>query len=127
MIYNQVFNYLYYNKRDLAEELKKEIWGFEEIIDTYNGESLQLILLHFIMDYDTDILAVCLHGVDEALKCKVFSCLSLRSRRDVLFELESDPLLPVKYVQSMQGRFCDTAMNLNAEGKILAIFEEIVS
>ena len=127
MIYNQVFNYLYCNKRDLAEELKKEIWGFEEIIDTYNGESLQLILLHFIMDYDTDILAVCLHGVDEALKSKVFSCLSLRSRRDVLFELESDPLLPVKYVQSMQSRFCDTAMNLNAEGKILAIFEDIVS
>lgn len=99
---------------DLAEEIKRLMFVFEDIIGL-DDRSIQLVL----REIDTKDLALALKGSSEEVKKKIFKNMSERAQNILKEDMEYMGPVRLRHVEEAQQRIVNTIRRLEEAGEII--------
>lgn len=98
---------------DLAEEIRKLLFVFEDIVKLEDRD-IQLVL----REVETKELALALRGVSDEVKDRVIANMSQRGSEMLLEEIEFSPPQPRRAVEEAQSRIVAVLRRLEEEGAV---------
>ena len=99
---------------DLAEEIKKKMFVFEDII-TLDDRSIQKVMRHV----DTSDLAKALKAVDPEVQDKIYRNMSKRAAQMLKEDMEYMGLIRLKDVEEAQQKIVNIIRKLEEQGEIV--------
>lgn len=111
-----IFENLEVNNVELAEEIRKRMFVFEDIL-TMDDRSIQ----RFIRDCDGNDLVLALKVANEELAEKFFQNMSTRMAESIRDDLEVVTNVRMRDVEEAQQRIIDVIRGLEAQGQIIIV------
>jgi flagellar motor switch protein FliG len=102
------------DSKDLMQSIQDNMFVFDNLIMS-DDRSLQTLL----RSVDTELLTLALKGADEALREKLFGCMSTRAASNIKDEMEALGPVRLTDVQEAQKQIIDVARRLSDEGTIV--------
>jgi len=99
---------------DLAEEIKKRMFVFEDIL-TLDNRSIQ----RFLREVDNNQLAIALKGTNDEVKNKIFANMSKRMAEMVKEDMEFMGPVRLKDVEEAQQKIVNVIRKLEDAGEIV--------
>ncbi len=100
--------------RNLAKEIQESMFTFDTLI-LMDDRSMQTLL----RNVDQEILIIALKGTEDALKDKIFSCMSQRAAANIKDEMEVLGPIRLTEVQEAQKAVINVARTMSDEGTIV--------
>ena len=100
--------------KDLMQAIQENMFLFENLMGS-DDRSLQTLL----RSVETEDIVVALKGADDALRDKLFSCMSSRAAANIMDEMEALGPVRLTEVQDAQKAIINTARRLSDEGAIV--------
>jgi flagellar motor switch protein FliG len=100
--------------KDLMQSIQDNMFVFDNLIMS-DDRSLQTLL----RSVDTELLTLALKGADEALREKLFGCMSTRAASNIKDEMEALGPVRLTDVQEAQKQIIEVARKLSDEGTIV--------
>ena len=98
----------------LMQSIQESMFVFETLILS-DDKSLQTLL----RNVETELIVLALKGADEALRDKLFSCMSSRAAANIMDEMEALGPVRLAEVQEAQKQIIAVARRLSDEGTIV--------
>jgi len=98
----------------LMQSIQESMFVFETLIQS-DDKSLQTLL----RNVETELIVLALKGADEALRDKLFSCMSSRAAANIMDEMEALGPVRLAEVQEAQKQIIAVARRLSDEGTIV--------
>ena len=98
----------------LMQSIQESMFVFETLILS-DDKSLQTLL----RNVETELIVLALKGADEALRDKLFSCMSSRAAANIMDEMEALGPVRLSEVQEAQKRIINVARRMSDEGSIV--------
>lgn len=111
-----IFETLEQTNDELAEEIRKRMFVFEDII-TLDDRSVQ----RFIRDCEASDLVLALKAADEELSEKLFKNMSTRMAESIRDDLEVMTNVRIRDVEEAQQRIIEVIRTLEAQGQIIIL------
>lgn len=111
-----IFEGLESHDQELAEEIRKRMFVFEDII-TMDDRSVQ----RFVRDCDSRDLVLALKAANEEVANKLFSCMSSRVAQNIRDDLEITSNVRMKDVEEAQQRIVGIIRSLEEKGEIIIL------
>ena len=111
-----IFEGLNNKNQDLAEEIRKRMFVFEDIV-TIDDRSVQ----RFLRDCDPRDLVLSLKACNEEVANKLFSNMSSRVAQNIRDDLEITSNVRMKDVEEAQQRIVDVIRKLEEKGEIIIL------
>jgi len=102
------------DSKDLMQSIQDNMFVFDNLIMS-DDRSLQTLL----RSVDTELLTLALKGADEALREKLFGCMSTRAAANIKDEMEALGPVRLTDVQEAQKQIIEVARRLSDEGTIV--------
>jgi flagellar motor switch protein FliG len=102
------------DSKDLMQSIQDNMFVFDNLIMS-DDRSLQTLL----RSVDSELLTLALKGADEALREKLFGCMSTRAASNIKDEMEALGPVRLTDVQEAQKQIIDVARRLSDEGTIV--------
>ncbi|MBM3611445.1 MAG: flagellar motor switch protein FliG [Alphaproteobacteria bacterium] len=102
------------DSKDLMQSIQDNMFVFDNLIMS-DDRSLQTLL----RSVDTELLTLALKGADEALREKLFGCMSTRAASNIKDEMEALGPVRLTDVQEAQKQIIEVARRLSDEGTIV--------
>lgn len=109
-----IFDGLAEKDEELAEEIRKKMFVFEDIV-TMDNRSIQ----RFVRDCDTKDLVLALKGANEEVSNLIFSNMSTRMADSIKSDLEVTTNVRIKDVEEAQQRIVGIIRRLEEEGELI--------
>ena len=100
--------------KDLMQAIQENMFLFENLIES-DDRSLQTLL----RSVETEDIVVAMKGADEALRDKLFACMSSRAAANIMDEMEALGPVRLTEVQDAQKAIINVARRLSDEGAIV--------
>ena len=100
--------------KDLMQAIQENMFLFENLIES-DDRSLQTLL----RSVETEDIVVAMKGADEALRDKLFACMSSRAAANIMDEREALGPVRLTEVQDAQKALINVARRLSDEGAIV--------
>ena len=100
--------------KSLMQSIQESMFVFETLILS-DDKSLQTLL----RNVETELIVLALKGADEALRDKLFSCMSSRAAANIMDEMEALGPVRLAEVQEAQKQIIAVARRLSDEGTIV--------
>jgi flagellar motor switch protein FliG len=100
--------------KDLMQAIQENMFLFENLMDS-DDRSLQTLL----RSVETEDIVVALKGADDALRDKLFACMSSRAAANIMDEMEALGPVRLTEVQDAQKAIINVARRLSDEGAIV--------
>ena len=100
--------------KDLMQAIQENMFLFENLMGS-DDRSLQTLL----RSVETEDIVVALKGADDALRDKLFSCMSSRAAANIMDEMEALGPVRLTEVQDAQKAIINVARRLSDEGAIV--------
>ena len=100
--------------KTLMQSIQESMFVFETLILS-DDKSLQTLL----RNVETELIVLALKGADEALRDKLFSCMSSRAAANIMDEMEALGPVRLAEVQEAQKQIIAVARRLSDEGTIV--------
>ena len=100
--------------KDLMQATQENMFLFENLIES-DDRSLQTLL----RSVETEDIVVAMKGADEALRDKLFACMSSRAAANIMDEMEALGPVRLTEVQDAQKAIINVARRLSDEGAIV--------
>ena len=100
--------------KDLMQAIQENMFLFENLMGS-DDRSLQTLL----RSVETEDIVVALRGADDALRDKLFSCMSSRAAANIMDEMEALGPVRLTEVQDAQKAIINVARRLSDEGAIV--------
>ena len=100
--------------KDLMQAIQESMFLFENLIES-DDRSLQTLL----RSVETEDIVVAMKGADEALRDKLFACMSSRAAANIMDEMEALGPVRLTEVQDAQKAIINVARRLSDEGAIV--------
>ena len=100
--------------KDLMQAIQENMFLFENLIES-DDRSLQTLL----RSVETEDIVVAMKGADEALREKLFACMSSRAAANIMDEMEALGPVRLTEVQDAQKAIINVARRLSDEGAIV--------
>ena len=100
--------------KDLMQAIQENMFLFENLIES-DDRSLQTLL----RSVETEDIVVAMKGADEALRDKLFACMSSRAAANIMDEMEALGPVRLTEVQDAQKAMINVARRLSDEGAIV--------
>ena len=111
-----IFDGLAVHNQDLADEIRKRMFVFEDII-TMDDRSVQ----RFVRDCDTRDLVLALKAANEEVANKLFTNMSSRMAESIKDDLEITTNVRIKDVEAAQQRIVDIIRSLEERNEIIIL------
>ena len=111
-----IFDGLSTNNAELADEIRKRMFVFEDII-TMDDRSIQ----RFVRDCDPRDLVLSLKAANEEVSAKLFANMSSRMAESIRDDLEITTNVRMKDVEEAQSRIVGIIRNLEEKGEIVIL------
>ena len=100
--------------KDLMQAIQENMFLFENLMDS-DDRSLQTLL----RSVETEDIVVAMKGADDALRDKLFACMSSRAAANIMDEMEALGPVRLTEVQDAQKAIINVARRLSDEGAIV--------
>ena len=100
--------------KDLMQAIQENMFLFENLIES-DDRSLQTLL----RSVETEDIVVAMKGADEALRDKLFACMSSRAAANIMDEMEALGPVRLTEVQDAQKAIINVARRLSDEGAMV--------
>lgn len=100
--------------KDLMQAIQENMFLFENLIES-DDRSLQTLL----RSVETEDIVVAMKGADEALREKLFACMSSRAAANIMDEMEALGPVRLTEVQDAQKAIINVARRLSDEGAMV--------
>ncbi len=110
----KIFKLVAKNDRNLMQAIQEAMFIFDNLVMS-DDKSLQTLL----RSTDTEDLVLALKGADDALRDKLFSCMSSRAAANISDEMEALGPVRLTEVQEAQKRIINVARRMSDEGSIV--------
>ena len=100
--------------KDLMQAIQENMFLFENLIES-DDRSLQTLL----RSVETEDIVIAMKGADEALRDKLFACMSSRAAANIMDEMEALGPVRLTEVQDAQKAIINVARRLSDEGAIV--------
>ena len=100
--------------KDLMQAIQENMFLFENLIES-DDRSLQTLL----RSVETEDIVVAMKGADDALRDKLFACMSSRAAANIMDEMEALGPVRLTEVQDAQKAIINVARRLSDEGAIV--------
>jgi flagellar motor switch protein FliG len=110
----KIFKLVAKNDRNLMQAIQEAMFIFDNLVMS-DDKSLQTLL----RSTDTEDLVLALKGADDALRDKLFSCMSSRAAANISDEMEALGPVRLTEVQEAQKRIINVARRMSDEGTIV--------
>ena len=111
-----IFDHLEKRDTELAEEIRKRMFVFEDII-TMDDRSIQ----RFLRECDQKDLVLALKGANEDVAAKIFSNMTSRMAQSIRDDLEITTNVRVRDVEEAQQRIEDVIRTLEEKNELIIL------